>query len=119
MKSFDVWTDGVASGLEELQESGVTVDQLSQTLSTVPFNPKTKCLIEYLSANGITMMIASDANTFYIDEILRHHNLRQYFERIYSNHGNVINGKLQVSRYVPVYECHGCKQCPANLCKVR
>lgn len=119
LKCFSVWTDGVASGLEELQEAGITVDQISETLSTVPFNPATKILIQYLSSNGITLMIASDANTFYIDQILRHFNIRKYFERIYSNQGTIINGKLKVSRYVPVDECHGCKLCPANLCKVR
>lgn len=118
LKTYHVWTDAVSSGLEALQHAGVTVEQISQTLSSIPFNAKTKTLIEYLSSKGITLMIASDANTFYINEILRHFNILQYFERIFTNYGIIEDGKLTVSRYVPADTCHGCSQCPANLCKV-
>ena len=63
------------------------------------------------------MMIASDANTFYIKEILRNFNILHHFERIYTNAGNVKDGKLTLTRYVPPDSCHGCSRCPANLCK--
>ena len=113
-----MWTDAIASGLQELYNDGITIDQISQTLATIPFNQNTCRLLEYLSSKGVTMMIASDANTFYINEILRNFSIAQYFERIYTNQGAVVDGKLSVSRYISSDACHGCDLCPPNLCKV-
>ena len=118
LKTFTVWTDAIVSGIETLHADGITVEQISKSLSSIPFNPKTATLIKYLSSKGVTLMIASDANTFYIDEILRNFEIRQYFTRIYSNKGIIKDGKLIISRYVPADACHGCDQCPPNLCKV-
>jgi pyridoxal phosphate phosphatase PHOSPHO2 len=117
LKTYTVWTDAVSCGLEELQDAGVTVQQISQVLLTVPFNIKTKSLIEYLSSKGLKIMIASDANTFYINEILSYFNILHHFERIYTNFGTIKDGKLKLARYVPVDSSHGCSRCPANLCK--
>ena len=118
LNTFAVWTDGVECGLQELQNEGVTIDKISETLSTVPFNPATKEILEYLASKNVTLMIASDANTFYIDQILRHFNINQYFSRIYTNAGIIKDGRLSVSRYSGPDQPHGCALCPLNLCKV-
>lgn len=63
----------------------------------------------------------SDANLFYIETILQHLGISEYFTEINTNPGFVDDeGKLRILPYVDfVNSPHGCKNvCPPNMCKV-
>lgn len=65
------------------------------------------------------LKVVSDANTFYIETILKHHGLYDCFSEIISNPAFVNEeGKLRIFPYHDLASPHGCDLCPPNMCKV-
>ena len=62
----------------------------------------------------------SDANTLFIETVLEHLGIREYFSEINTNPGLVDEqGRLIVSPYHDFTKSsHGCSRCPPNMCKV-
>ncbi|GJY73402.1 inorganic pyrophosphatase 2-like protein [Tanacetum coccineum] len=65
------------------------------------------------------LRIVSDANTFFIETVLKHLGIRGCFSEINTNPGFVDEeGKLRISLYHDFHNLsHGCTLCPANMCK--
>ncbi|KAK1297450.1 Inorganic pyrophosphatase 2 [Acorus calamus] len=66
------------------------------------------------------LRIVSDANHFFIETILRHHGLFEYFSEINTNQSFIDeDGKLRIQPYHDFKSAsHGCSNpCPPNMCK--
>ncbi|KAJ3211685.1 DNA-directed RNA polymerase III core subunit ret1 [Entophlyctis luteolus] len=92
-------------------------DKLSPVLRTK--NPAIIKMCEAIRSAGGDIIIVSDANTIYIDEIAKAKNFRQYITEIVTNPGTWSEtGRLHVQRRVKAPEVHGCTNvCSVNLCK--
>ena len=66
------------------------------------------------------LRIVSDANMFFIETILKHLGIREYFSEINTNPGYVNEeGRLRILPYHDFNKAsHGCTLCPPNMCKV-
>ncbi|KAJ3296486.1 hypothetical protein HDU79_006511 [Rhizoclosmatium sp. JEL0117] len=113
------WTDLVHQLLGELHQEGKTKQQIIEAIGTIPFSLAIITMFETIKAAGGDIIIVSDANTVYIDEILKAKNARQYITEIVSNPGTWgPDERLSVTRRVKPPAVHGCKGvCSLNLCK--
>ena len=68
------------------------------------------------------MRILSDANRFFIETILDHHGIKDYFTEIHTNTGYVDEvGRVRIFPHHDYTTTpHGCPNqlCPPNMCKV-
>ncbi|KAG9319587.1 hypothetical protein KVV02_000612 [Mortierella alpina] len=132
------WTDLQDMLLGQLFDRGVTKQDLENTLRQVPMMPEVIAALRLMKAQGAELCIISDANTFYIDTILKASSHRanafsrpffcfayeidQLFSKVITNPGQFDEqGRLHVSRFHGLdLEPHGCANpCQPNLCKGR
>ncbi|KAF9095140.1 hypothetical protein BGX23_000999 [Mortierella sp. AD031] len=66
-----LWTDLQDILLQRLFERGVTKQDLERTLHKIPFTPEIIAALRLMKSHGAELCILSDANTFYIDCILK------------------------------------------------
>ncbi|KAF9927736.1 hypothetical protein FBU30_002939 [Linnemannia zychae] len=115
-----VWTDLQNMLLERLFERGITQQDLEKTLRTIPFTPEIIAALRLMKSQGAELCIISDANTFYIDFILKAHGLDGLFTKILTNPAHFDSqGRLHVARFHGLdKEPHNCPlPCQLNLCK--
>ncbi|KAJ3312974.1 Isobutyryl-CoA dehydrogenase, mitochondrial [Blyttiomyces sp. JEL0837] len=112
------WTDLMHLLLGQLHESGVQKEEIRRVLQTITFNPAMAEAFELIREYGGEIVIISDANTVYINEILEAKGLRQHVSMIITNPGHWDeHGRLHVKRRV-TEPPHGCTNvCAVNLCK--
>ncbi|CAN6456942.1 unnamed protein product [Victoria cruziana] len=105
--------------LGELNEQGRTVEDIAACLKRIPLHPEIISAIKSAYCLGCDLRVASDANMFYIETILRHHGLFDCFSEINSNPSYVDdNGRLRILPYHDFHaSVHGCALCPRNMCK--
>ncbi|KAJ3212577.1 hypothetical protein HDU67_003729 [Dinochytrium kinnereticum] len=106
--------------LGQLHSEGVLKADIIGKLSDIPFNPAMISVFETIKSAGGDIIIISDANTVFIEEILKAKNARHYVSEIITNPGWWDEtGKLNVRRRVGEGdEPHGCQSiCAVNLCK--
>lgn len=116
------WTDLQEELLGKMFNKGVTTQDIVESLQKIPFTPEIITALRLMKANGAELCIISDANTFYIDTILKYHGLDQLFTSIITNPAHFDeNGRLHVSRFHGLDKPpHGCdRPCAPNLCKGR
>ncbi|KAJ3073119.1 hypothetical protein HDU98_002208 [Podochytrium sp. JEL0797] len=113
------WTDLMHQLLGELHAEGKTKEQIIECLGAIKFNPAILDMFEAIKAAGGDIIIVSDANTIYIDEILKAKNARQYISEIITNPGTwTSTGRLSVTRRIAPPQSHSCTfPCSLNLCK--
>jgi pyridoxal phosphate phosphatase PHOSPHO2 len=105
---------------KELPEDEDCIKSIQGVLQAAPLHPTMKQLLKNLHAANTDIVIMSDANIFYIEEILKHHDLLQCIKAIYTNkielQQNSGRQVMRIRRFTT--EPHGCKNgCSANLCK--
>eukprot|EP01024_Parvocaulis_polyphysoides_P066202 TRINITY_DN7756_c0_g1_i2.p2 TRINITY_DN7756_c0_g1~~TRINITY_DN7756_c0_g1_i2.p2 ORF type:complete len:305 (-),score=29.43 TRINITY_DN7756_c0_g1_i2:49-963(-) len=94
----------------------VTVEEIRQQLRTIKMAQSLINAIKQISEEH-DVIILSDANQFFIDEILESNGLVENIMKIYTNPGIVEqNNVLRVYPFQTDGE-HGCCRCPSNLCK--
>ncbi|CAN1168750.1 Inorganic pyrophosphatase 2 [Linum perenne] len=114
------WNPLMDRMMKEIHEQGKTVDEIVQVLKRIPINPRIVSAIKSAHALGCELRIVSDANVFFIEMILEHLGLRDYFSEINTNPGCVDEeeGRLKISPYHGSNQSpHGCSLCPPNMCK--
>ncbi|CAN0877997.1 Inorganic pyrophosphatase 1 [Linum grandiflorum] len=115
------WNSLMDRMMKEIQEQGKkTVDEIVQVLKRVPIDPRIVSAIKSAHDLGCELRIVSDANVLFIETILEHLGLRQYFSEIHTNPGVVDEqeGRLKIFPYHGSDKApHGCTLCPANMCK--
>ncbi|KAF9977749.1 hypothetical protein BGZ73_004973 [Actinomortierella ambigua] len=79
------WTDLLNACLKEYYEDGGRRKDIVDALCRVPMDPAMIEFCKQLHAHGWKLVILSDANQVYIQEILRHHGILDLFDRIITN----------------------------------
>ncbi|XP_034101453.2 uncharacterized protein LOC117566078 [Drosophila albomicans] len=112
------WMTYIECLLGILQEQGVRVEEITESVRKLRTMPGMECLLRRLEKRPETdLCIISDANSYFIRQCLEANDLSDIFppSRIFTNTANVLeNGKLQLA---PYEEQSHCDRCPANLCK--
>ncbi|CAG8602482.1 14090_t:CDS:2 [Funneliformis caledonium] len=115
------WTDLMHMLLEELHKEGISRQQIEDALAKIPFSPAMIESLKAIKRSKGEIIILSDANTEYIDIILKAYGVRDLISLIISNPASWDeNGRLHVKRLIPLEDPHGCEnECAVNLCKGR
>ncbi|KAL8113740.1 inorganic pyrophosphatase 1-like [Apium graveolens] len=114
------WNSAMDVIMKELHSQGKTIEDIAEVLKRVPIHPRIVPAIKAAHSLGCELRIVSDANLFYIETILQHHGITEYFTDINTNPGFVDDeGKLRILPYVDfVNSPHDCNNvCPPNMCK--
>ena len=116
------WTTLMDSSVGSLMRSGVTRKELSDCLHGIPFFQETFQSLRLAKDKGAKVFILSDANEYYISEIIGHHSLDHLIDQTITNFSEfetLENGSevLRIKPYQHPSTPHGCRNCPINLCK--
>ncbi|KAJ0964638.1 hypothetical protein J5N97_025776 [Dioscorea zingiberensis] len=115
------WNTAMGKIMEELHSQGWSVEDMAEVLRKAPLHPNTISAIKSAYALECELRIVSDANKFFIETILEHHGLLNYFSEINTNLGFVDEeGRLKIFPYhdfTSNVSSHGCPLCPPNMCK--
>lgn len=105
--------------MEELHSQGTKIQEIEECLKNIPLSHNTISAIKSAYASGCDLRIVSDANTFFIETILKHHEMLHCFSEINTNPSFVTeDGRLKILPYHDFKSSsHGCNLCPPNLCK--
>lgn len=101
-----------------LHQRGVSIDQIESCLASVPIEPALKGVLTDLSSKDVEFRVLSDANTMFIEVILKANGLDQAVSRIVTNPSSVSDGRLRVSPYHTTPHPPPSTS-PPNLCKGR
>lgn len=110
------WTQAVDEALQQLQTK-VGAQEINDVISKVPVQEGMLEAIRFAaSQKNCELHIVSDANTIFIHEMLKHHDLSSAFGHVFSNKAHYDqDGRLRVEPYCT--SLHGCEWCPSNMCK--
>ncbi|GMH03745.1 hypothetical protein Nepgr_005584 [Nepenthes gracilis] len=113
------WNSLMDTMMKEMHAKGVTINDIVEVLQKIPIHPRIIPAIKSAHDAGWELRIVSDANRFFIETILNHMGLRNYFSEINTNPSYVDEeGRLRISPYHDFSKSsHGCNLCPPNMCK--
>ncbi|GFZ04246.1 pyridoxal phosphate phosphatase-related protein [Actinidia rufa] len=113
------WNTLMDTMMKELHSQGKTIDDIVEVLKRVPIHPRIIPAIKAAHALGCELRIVSDANLFFIETIVKHLGLSDYFSEINTNPSYVDEeGRLRIFPYHDFHSSpHGCNLCPPNMCK--
>ncbi|KAJ0232060.1 Inorganic pyrophosphatase 1 [Hirschfeldia incana] len=115
------WNTLMDRMMKELHDQGKTIEEIKEVLKTIPIHPRVVPAIKSAHALGCELRILSDANMFFIETIVEHLGIGEYFSEINSNPGFVDeHDTLRISPYHDfTNSSHGCshRTCPPNMCK--
>ncbi|CAO3650583.1 unnamed protein product [Cunninghamella echinulata] len=114
------WTDFIDQVLCQLQDQGVEIERLEQRLQKIPFTPAMIATLKSLNEHGTKVVIMSDANTFFIDTILKAYGVSHLVHDIITNPAyydekNRIRVNRRVLKTDPQHQCPNV--CAVNICK--
>ncbi|TPX46420.1 hypothetical protein SeMB42_g03704 [Synchytrium endobioticum] len=112
------YTDLVAALLREAHARGTMQSDITRYLHTIPFSPAMLESLRLMHARSHDVLILSDANSVFIDEVLKCHGADAYVSCVVTNPACWRDGVLLVHRHT-VDPPHGCTdaRCGVNLCK--
>lgn len=121
-KQFD-WTslmDFLVGSM--MREYGITRKELAVCLRGIPYYEETFQALRQAKEAGAMVYILSDANEFYISEILNEFGLEETVDKIITNFASfeTLESGHEILRIKPFHDPvnpHGCELCPANMCK--
>ncbi|XP_015934147.1 inorganic pyrophosphatase 2 [Arachis duranensis] len=113
------WNTLMDTMMMELHANGKTIDEIVKVLQRIPIHPRVVPAIKTAYAMGCDLRIVSDANTLFIDTILKNLGIRECFSEINTNPSYITEeGRLRVLPYHDSNKYHhGCSLCPPNMCK--
>ncbi|KAF9914954.1 hypothetical protein BX616_007224 [Lobosporangium transversale] len=115
------WTDLLNACLQEYHEQGGTKQDVINAMKKAPMDSSMIEVCKLLHSHGWTLVILSDSNAVYIDEILKHHEIRHLFSAVITNPAHWDEqGRLHIQRLIPVdAPPHSCPTgtCSVNICK--
>ncbi|KAK8921855.1 Inorganic pyrophosphatase 2 [Platanthera zijinensis] len=113
------WNPLLDRMMAEIHAQGKKIYDISEVLKKAPLDRHVASAIRYAYALGFDLRIVSDANVFFIEEILKHHGLIECFTEINTNPSYVDgDGRLRISPFHDfTISSHGCLLCPPNMCK--
>ncbi|KAM4744095.1 pyridoxal phosphate phosphatase PHOSPHO2 isoform 1-T2 [Anableps anableps] len=110
------WTEYMGRVMTYIGDQGVMLDRVCSVMETIPFTPGMVDLLTFISENKSTVdcIIVSDANTMFIDWVLKGAGLRAAVDQVFSNLASVSeSGYMELQHH----HSHDCAKCPANMCK--
>ncbi|XP_059458100.1 inorganic pyrophosphatase 1-like [Corylus avellana] len=113
------WNSLMDRMMKELHAQGKTMEDVVDVLKRIPIHPKVIPAIKAAHALGCDLRVVSDANLFFIETILKHLGLSDYFSEINTNPSFVDDeGRLRIFPHHDFHKSpHGCTLCPPNMCK--
>ncbi|XVE51966.1 hypothetical protein DITRI_Ditri02bG0082100 [Diplodiscus trichospermus] len=114
------WNSHMDRMMTELHSQGTKMEDIVAVLKRAPIHPRIIQAIKSAHSLGCDLKIVSDANVFFIETILEHHELRECFSEINTNPGFVDEeGRLRIFPHHDFNKSpHGCHHpCPPNMCK--
>ncbi|KAL5573022.1 hypothetical protein UlMin_022619 [Ulmus minor] len=119
LRSSMSWTSLMDRMVMELHSLGKTSSDIAECLKKAPIHPCVIAAIKSARALGCELRIISDANQFYIETILKHHDMLGCFSHIDTNPSFVDEeGRLRIFPFHDLSSPpHGCNLCPSNMCK--
>ena len=116
-REFDSWTKFMDHVFSLLHQQGCTEDEITQHMKKLRLHEQgLKTLHAVHKSATADAIIISDANTFFIDTILKECGVRHMVDLIISNPARFNEkGRLHVEEYHN-HHCKNCKRTP-NLCK--
>ncbi|XP_039052714.1 inorganic pyrophosphatase 2-like [Hibiscus syriacus] len=116
------WNSLMDRMMKELHSQGTRVEDIVAVLKRAPIHPRIIEAIKLAYALGCDLKIVSDANTFFIETILKHRGLEECFSEIHINLGFVDEeGRLRIFPHHDFTKSsHGCIHSifPPNMCKL-
>lgn len=110
-----VWCD-LMNELVQVLQIEHTPAQITERLAEVPIETQMYTSLEYAYEAGTEIIIISDSNTFYIDQIMEKKDFKRFIRRVITNNGVIgENGKLSITRHTLDNDC--VNLCSKNLCK--
>ncbi|KAL0354579.1 UNVERIFIED_CONTAM: Inorganic pyrophosphatase 1 [Sesamum radiatum] len=93
------WNSLMDRMMREVHAQGKTLEDIKEILRRVPMHPRVVPAIKKAHALGCDLRIVSDANMFFIETILDHLGIKDYFTEINTNPSYVDDeGRLRISR---------------------
>ncbi|KAB1209298.1 Inorganic pyrophosphatase 3 [Morella rubra] len=119
LRSTLPWNSLMDGMMKELHSRGQTAKDLKECLKRTALDPCIVAAIKATHARGCDLRVISDANQFFIETILEHHEVLGCFSQIYTNPSFVDEGgRLRIFPFHDLSSSpHACKLCPANMCK--
>ncbi|XP_057520161.1 inorganic pyrophosphatase 1-like [Amaranthus tricolor] len=115
------WNPLMDKMMKEMHEKGVSVKEIIEVLKRTPMHDRIIPAIKSAYDAGCDLRILSDANRFFIETILDHHGIKDYFTEIHTNTGYVDEvGRVRIFPHHDYTTTpHGCPNqlCPPNMCK--
>lgn len=118
------WTQIMQTQLADLAyQEGYSKGDVLASMHDVKMDPVLVSALQELRASqglSLKLIIISDANTIFIDEILNANGLGEgIFDEVYTNPARWTNtDAIYVEPYQPLSVSHGCqRKCEANMCK--
>ncbi|XP_061921850.1 pyridoxal phosphate phosphatase PHOSPHO2 [Entelurus aequoreus] len=112
------WTEFMATVMNYIGEQEVSADKIRSVMEDIPFTPGMSDLLTFISENKrwVDCIVISDANTLFIDWILRAAGLGAAVDQVFTNPASVNErGRVELR----CHHAHDCARCPVNLCKRR
>ncbi|PON96113.1 Pyridoxal phosphate phosphatase-related [Trema orientale] len=105
------WNSLMDRMMKELHERGKTIQEIAEVLKRTPIDPRIVPAIKAAYDLGCDLRIVSYANLFFVETILNHLELRDYFSEINTKSYSFVNeqGRLRI---LPFHDfsksSHGC-----------
>ncbi|ELU18039.1 hypothetical protein CAPTEDRAFT_111093 [Capitella teleta] len=109
------WTEYMAAIFEYLHDNGTTPAQILACMTEIGFTSGMTELLAYLAGDSYDVIIISDANSVFIEHIMKHAGLHDAVSAIFTNpaHFNA-SGRLELAYY---HTQDWCELSTRNLCK--
>mmetsp|Transcript_37317 Transcript_37317/g.72868 ORF Transcript_37317/g.72868 Transcript_37317/m.72868 type:complete len:244 (-) Transcript_37317:131-862(-) len=115
----NAWTQGMDEAMGSLHEDGVSLDSIRSCMEAIEIDEGIKASVLRATSQGGDVRVLSDANTLFIDWILKANGLSDSVSRIVSNPAEVEDsGRLRV-RPFHTSPHPPSSTSPPNLCKGR
>ncbi|CAD5122067.1 unnamed protein product [Dimorphilus gyrociliatus] len=109
------WNEYVGAVFAYLHSKGTSVDEIKKALYEVKLTAGMKQLLDLIKSEGLEAIIISDANSVFINELLKKFNLTETFSTVYTNPSKVEeNGLITISYY---HKQDWCDLSTVNMCK--
>ncbi|KAJ7951653.1 Inorganic pyrophosphatase [Quillaja saponaria] len=110
------WNSLMERMMKELHSQGKTIEDIIEVLKRIPIHPRVVPAIKAAHSLGCDLRIVSDANMFFIETILKHLGLRDYFSEINTNPSYVDEeGRLKIFPFHDFNNApHGLSVCPSK-----
>ena len=110
------WTTYMNDVMEALHDHGVTREHIEERMCRLRLTPGMAELFKAANETGVCdIVIASASNTFFIETILKHHELAHTVAAVYTHPAEFASdGRLVVK---PFADNKTCANCEADMCK--